>query len=193
MKNAFAVGVVVASFVVLPGCATITSSELQTLTLTTASKEGQSVAKANCVLQNDKGRWQAVSPSAVAVRRSAQDLIVTCSKEGTPDGQLRAVSRAAAGMFGNIIFGGGVGAIIDHTKGTGYNYPDDLPVKMGMSLTVDRRQSASPETESPGTAAPAEISQTNETSPGTPPASAPQAQTLQPTRTQSSSPRPWMR
>ena len=42
-------------------------------------------------------------------------------------------------MFGNIIFGGGIGAIIDHSKGTGYNYPDAVPVKMGRSVTVDRR------------------------------------------------------
>ena len=42
-------------------------------------------------------------------------------------------------MFGNIIFGGGIGAIIDHSKGTGYNYPNTLPVKMGSSVIVDRK------------------------------------------------------
>ena len=49
-------------------------------------------------------------------------------------------------MFGNIIFGGGIGAIIDHSKGTGYNYPNDLPVKMGESITVDRREEQQPAT-----------------------------------------------
>ena len=73
--------------------------------------------------------------------------MVTCRKEGNPDGLLRAISRAAAGMFGNIVFGGGIGAIIDHNKGTGYNYPDDLPVKMGSSVTVDRQESATAEAE----------------------------------------------
>jgi hypothetical protein len=43
-------------------------------------------------------------------------------------------------MFGNIIFGGGIGAIIDHSKGTGYDYPDNLPVKMGEVITVDKRE-----------------------------------------------------
>jgi hypothetical protein len=33
----------------------------------------------------------------------------------------RAISRANAGMAGNIIFGGGIGAIIDHNKGTAYS------------------------------------------------------------------------
>lgn len=66
--------------------------------------------------------------------------MIECKKEGVQDGFLRAISRASGGMFGNIIFGGGIGAIIDHSKGTGYNYPDELPVKMGASTTVDRQQ-----------------------------------------------------
>ena len=39
----------------------------------------------------------------------------------------------------NIIFGGGIGAIIDHNTGTGYDYPNQLPVKMGESVVVDRK------------------------------------------------------
>jgi hypothetical protein len=55
------------------------------------------------------------------------------------------VYRPGAGsMFGNIIFGGGIGAIIDHNKGTGYDYPDNLPVKMGEAITVDRREQNAP-------------------------------------------------
>jgi hypothetical protein len=56
-----------------------------------------------------------------------------------PDGILKAISRAAGSMFENIIFGGGIGAIIDHTKGTGYDYPNQLPVKMGESVVVDKK------------------------------------------------------
>ena len=80
----------------------------------------------------------------VAVRRSAEDLLVECKKDGNPDGFLRAVSRAAGGMWGNIILGGGIGAIIDHNKGTGYDYPNDLPVKMGASITIDKRDEQKP-------------------------------------------------
>jgi hypothetical protein len=43
-------------------------------------------------------------------------------------------------MWGNIIFGSGIGAIIDNNKGTGYDYPNNLPVKMGDSVMVDRRE-----------------------------------------------------
>ncbi|HLA74338.1 MAG TPA: hypothetical protein VJM76_00300 [Gammaproteobacteria bacterium] len=122
------------------GCATITSDEMQTLSLNTKTANGEAVEKANCSLKNDKGAWQVESPGLIVVHRSAEDLMIECKKEGTQDGFLRAVSRASGGMFGNIIFGGGIGAIIDHSKGTGYNYPDELPVKMGASTTVDRQQ-----------------------------------------------------
>ena len=47
-------------------------------------------------------------------------------------------------MWGNIIFGGGIGAIIDHNKGTGYDYPNQLPVKMGESVVVDKKTEGQP-------------------------------------------------
>ncbi|HNG55608.1 MAG TPA: hypothetical protein PLR85_19670 [Nitrospira sp.] len=119
------------------GCSTITQSENQSLSLT-ATYQGQPV-EPTCQLKNDKGSWDSKAPANVAVRKSNEDLEVTCKKEGMPDGLLKAISRAAGSMFGNIIFGGGVGALIDHSKGTGYDYPNQLPVKMGESVVVDKK------------------------------------------------------
>jgi hypothetical protein len=127
------------------GCATITSSENQQLALTTKGDDGKVVEGVKCTFKNDKGSWEGTSPAFVSVRRSSQDLNVECKKEGMQDGMMRVVSRAAAGMFGNIIFGGGIGALIDHTKGTGYNYPDSVPVVMGQSGTADRRDQGNPQ------------------------------------------------
>jgi len=140
MSRSYAAALAVVAFAILPGCATITSNEMQTVSLTAKGQDGNTVDQVSCVLKNDKGQWQATAPAQVAVRRSADDLTVLCKKDGQPDGLLRAISRAAAGMFGNIIFGGGIGAIIDHSKGTGYNYPDSLPVKLGENVTIDRRE-----------------------------------------------------
>lgn len=120
------------------GCATITSDSAQSLAVTTQAMGGDRVEKATCSLKNDKGSWNVVTPGVAVVHRSAEDIIVECKKDGEPDGLARGISRAAGGMWGNIIFGGGIGAIIDHSKGTGYNYPDDLPVKMGGFVVVDR-------------------------------------------------------
>ena len=122
---------------VLSGCSTITQDGGQSLSLT-ASYNGKSV-DADCKLDNDKGQWTAKAPSNVQVKKSGEDLNVTCKKDGMPDGLLKAISRAAGSMYGNIIFGGGIGAIIDHNKGTGYDYPNRLPVKMGESVVVDKK------------------------------------------------------
>lgn len=120
------------------GCASITSDKMQSLAVTTQTTDGQLVEKAKCSLKNDKGNWQVETPGTVMVHRSAEDIVVECKKDGAPDGIARGISRAAGGMWGNIVFGGGIGAMIDHSTGTGYNYPNDLPVKMGTSVTVDR-------------------------------------------------------
>lgn len=125
--------------VLTTGCASITGSEMQQLSLTTKGEDAKNVQGVKCKLQNDKGAWESTSPGFVNVRRSSEDLIVECKKDGEKDGLLKAISRAAGSMFGNIIFGGGIGAMIDHSKGTGYNYPDALPVQMGSSVIVDRR------------------------------------------------------
>jgi hypothetical protein len=119
------------------GCSTITQSEMQSLSLT-ATYEGRPV-EADCQLKNDRGAWVAKAPSNVPVRKSNEDLEVVCKKDGIPDGLLKAISRAAGSMFGNIIFGGGVGALIDHSKGTGYDYPNRLPVEMGGAVIVDKK------------------------------------------------------
>jgi hypothetical protein len=152
-----AIAVAAAAGLAVSGCATITSSETQPLSVTAQAGDGRPVEKASCTLRNDKGSWQVEAPGFVGVQRSSEDLLVECRKEGHPDGFLRAVSRAAAGMFGNIIFGGVVGAVIDHSKGTGYDYPNTLPVRLGASVVVDRRdEPGEPATErATGTSAPA--------------------------------------
>lgn len=128
-----------AMILVMTGCASITSEKTQPLAITTHSEDGKLVEHAKCSLKNDKGSWEVETPGTVTVHRSAEDLIVDCKKDGMTDGLARGVSRAAGGMWGNIVFGGGIGAVIDHNTGAGYNYPDDIPVKMGESVIVDRR------------------------------------------------------
>ena len=129
--------ITLAAAITSAGCSTITQNENQTLLLT-ASHQGKPV-DAECRLKNDKGEWFSEAPASVSVRKSNEGLEVTCKKEGMPDGVLKAISRVAGSMYGNIIFGGGIGAMIDHSKGTGYDYPDQLPVKMGESVVVDKK------------------------------------------------------
>jgi len=73
------------------------------------------------------------------ILRSSEDMDVECTKEGEPIGLAKLISRAHGGMFGNIIFGGGIGALIDHDKGTGYEYPNKVVVILGETVVIDRK------------------------------------------------------
>jgi hypothetical protein len=121
------------------GCATITGSETQNISLQALDSSGAAVAEAECKLSNDKGSWRAKPPTITMVTRSAEDLVVQCEADRQQPGIVRAISRVNAGMFGNIIFGDGIGAIIDHSKGTAYDYPSMLRVVFGISQVVDRQ------------------------------------------------------
>lgn len=131
--------VAVAFALSLSGCASITGSELQSLLVSTQGKNGESLEKAECALQSPRGAWRVTTPSSVMIVRSADDMQVECKKDGHPAGLAKLISRAHAGMYGNIIFGGAIGAIIDHNKGTGYEYPNVAVITMGDSILIDRR------------------------------------------------------
>jgi hypothetical protein len=131
-----------AAFVVLGalgGCATLTGSETQGIALQAVDPAGGAVAGAECALSNDKGRWSVKPPAVAVVTRSPEDLHVQCEAKGVQPGIVKAVSRANAGLFGNIVFGGAVGAIIDHSKGTAYDYPPAIRVVFGTVQVLDRR------------------------------------------------------
>lgn len=123
----------------IPGCASMKGTEMQQLTLSTKGEDGKAIEGVMCKLRNDRGSWEALSPGFVQVRRSSEDLHVECTKAGLREGLLKAVSRATESMMGNAIMPGGtIGAIIDHSTGMGYDYPEQLLVQMGTTVLVDR-------------------------------------------------------
>lgn len=121
------------------GCASITNDTTAPVRFETFNSAGVEVKDVDCKLENDYGPQSIKTPATVNVRRSSKDLQVTCVKAGESDGRGVAISRANAGMAGNIIFGGGIGAIIDHNKGTAYTYPMWVQVVMGKMLSFDRK------------------------------------------------------
>ncbi len=125
--------------VAMTGCASIINDTTNPVRFETYGANGVEIKDAECKLENDYGLQVVKTPATVNVRRSSKDLQVTCAKVGEADGRGVAISRANAGLAGNIIFGGGIGAIIDHNKGTAYTYPQWVQVVMGKLLTFDRR------------------------------------------------------
>ena len=130
---------VIATQLLLTGCASITKDSNQSVKVETYSKNNTMIEGATCTAKNERGEWAAKTPGALVVHRSGQNLLVNCAKEGEAPGVATVISRANGGMFGNILFGGGIGAIIDHNKGTAYSYPDWIRVIMGDNLVYDRK------------------------------------------------------
>lgn len=114
----------------LSGCATIAGSTDQNVLIETTDKSGKILSDANCTLSNDKGSWLVTTPGTTSIRKSGKDLHIICKKSGYQKSTKAQKSKANAGMWGNIILGGGVGAIIDHNKGTAYNYPSNIKIAM---------------------------------------------------------------
>ena len=129
---------------VTSGCSTITGGGTsQPLSVQTYAADGSDVDGAKCEMINDEGTWFVTTPGSTTVRRSNKDLQVVCKKPGTDAGSANVVSRTKGNMFGNILFGGGIGAIIDHNNGSAYEYPALIRVFMGrMNQKIDEKTAA---------------------------------------------------
>lgn len=88
-------------------------------------------------MQNDFGTTTDESGTHIATHRSSKDLHIECKKDGYPSANATSASRVNGGMFGNIIFDGSVGAIIDHNKDTAYTYPEWVKLVFGKVFTFD--------------------------------------------------------
>lgn len=123
--------------IVVSGCSTLTGEGTsQNLSLMTYTADSKDLVGANCEMKNDEGAWTAVTPASVMVHRSNKDLMIKCTKQGYTDARANVVSKTKANMFGNIIFGGGVGAIIDHNNGSAYSYPPIIKMTMGEDKII---------------------------------------------------------
>ena len=122
----------------LSGCASITNDSTHPMRVDTRTENGATVTGAPCTANNDYGQVAFRSGETVQIRRSSQDLNITCVQPGQPQANGRAISRANSGMWGNIIIGGGIGAIIDHNKGTAYTYPTWMQLVFGRTFIFDR-------------------------------------------------------
>lgn len=117
------------------GCASIVNGHNQSLSVETRSK-GEKVVDASCKLGNDKGTWYVKTPGSTTVRRSYENLSVSCEKAGLEPGLTSAKSTTKAMAFGNIIFGGAIGAGVDVMSGAAYDYPEVIVVDMEASSTA---------------------------------------------------------
>jgi hypothetical protein len=129
----------------LTGCSTLTAGGTsQNVAVFTATPEGKDVNEVRCEMTNDEGTWSAITPASVMIHRSNKDMQIVCKKDGFESGHATVVSKTKANMFGNIIFGGGIGAIIDHNNGSAYEYPPSFKVVMGRTNRIEATQTIEP-------------------------------------------------
>lgn len=121
----------------LTGCASITGSTNQNISVQTKEPTGTEVVGANCELTNSKGKWFVVTPGTVGISRSNDNMQLLCRKDGYEPGRNGIVSDTKGMMFGNMVFGGGIGAIIDHSSGAAYEYPSIFQIVMSKIQGVD--------------------------------------------------------
>jgi hypothetical protein len=126
----------------LAGCASITGNTNQNVSVQTKEPTGAEVVGANCELSNSKGKWFVVTPGTVGIHRSNDDIQILCRKDGYEPGKNGIVSETKGMMFGNIIFGGGIGAIVDHSSGAAYEYPSLFQILMSKLQNSERIISA---------------------------------------------------
>ena len=106
---------------ILSGCASITESKNQSMSVTTGDVTG-----AMCTLANSKGSYYVTTPGSVMVRNACDQLSISCTKEGyvpanPAAGTVQDKSKNMA--WGNLVFGGIIGLAVDRTTGAGCQYP----------------------------------------------------------------------
>lgn len=119
----------------LTGCASIVSGTNQIVSVETLQATGK-VDGASCKLENDKGVYYVTTPGTVTVRRAYGDMSVRCEKPGMEAG-IATIKSSTKGMaFGNVVFGGVIGAGVDMASGAAYDYPNLFQIMMGHTAVV---------------------------------------------------------
>jgi len=108
------------------GCATLVTGSSQTITVSTDP------VGATCTLKRD-GKPLAVinpTPGSIPVGKASGPISVLCTKSGYEDAAGTLASQFQAMTFGNILFGGLIGIVVDAASGAATQYPDAVTITM---------------------------------------------------------------
>lgn len=126
IQNLFAAAGWLCLVAAVSGCATITKGTDQNVTV-------QSIPSgAECELRRDGKVIGIVNPTpgTVNVHKSQANIAVTCRQDGYQDSSATLSSELQGMTFGNILFGGIIGAAIDAGSGAMHKYPDSVNIAM---------------------------------------------------------------
>lgn len=114
------------ALMVLPACASITQGTTQSVAVDTTPSRS-----AVCQLSNENGTWTiARTPGSTIINKGSGPLNAVCRTEDGWNGSNSTVSYTGGAVWGNVLFGGILGAAIDMSSGAAYNYPGEILVPL---------------------------------------------------------------
>ena len=96
----------------LSACASIVGGTHQHLSVETHSTS-QDVVGADCTVSNERGEQHVTTPGIVTVHRGSGPIQVRCVKDGEAIGDQSFASTVRPMEWGNILFGGLIGLVVD--------------------------------------------------------------------------------
>ena len=126
------------------GCATVFEGTDQSVGVAT------NPPGASCNVTREGAQIGTVSPTpgSIKVSKSKNDLTFACSKPGFQPVTVSHSPSFNGTTFGNIILGGGIGAVVDASTGANYDYPNqvniDLPPEAAPAPTAPAAAPAAP-------------------------------------------------
>ena len=131
MSTFHKVGAVLNIGVVLSGCASVIKGSTQSINISTPPTMG-----AICNLSSARGNWQVMSPGAVSVEKSREDIQIRCAKPGWQEAALTIPSNFEGWTVGNILLGGVIGIGVDAATGAINEYPHTFQVPMMQAAAI---------------------------------------------------------
>jgi hypothetical protein len=108
------------------GCATLTKGTSQTVTVNTDP------SGAMCTMTRDAKPVAVVNstPGSVPVEKARGTIAVLCTKQGYQDAAGNLAAEFQAMTFGNLLFGGIVGVVVDAASGAMNQYPESVTITL---------------------------------------------------------------
>lgn len=129
----------VAVSLALGGCATMTGTPTQAISILTFDANDRPVEGMKCRVINGSAEYFGTSPMYdLKVRRSSSDLAIEC-RRGALVARGTAVSRGSAvdAAVKAALPGGTAALIVDHVSGYRYAYPSAMRLRVGQHLVFD--------------------------------------------------------
>ncbi|MGD9535551.1 MAG: hypothetical protein AB7P52_03965 [Alphaproteobacteria bacterium] len=110
----------------LSACATVMEGSSQSIAIATTP------SGATCHVERESEQLGAVAgtPGSLHIEKSKNDITVTCAKPGFETARVSYSPEFVGTTFGNILLGGGIGAIIDASTGANYVYPTEVSLTL---------------------------------------------------------------